>query len=69
MYEVTDGKGSHRMGGSKASSVPTGGSGDKDVDERGALLKEAEETFYGGGQGPPPAPTPTPTPEPKKKEE
>jgi hypothetical protein len=33
MYEVTDGKGSHRCGGSKKSSVPTGFSGDSDIDD------------------------------------
>lgn len=41
--------------------------GSSDVgNERRDLLKEAEETFYGGGQAPPPKPTPTPTPKPRK---
>lgn len=42
-------------------------SGTSDVgSDRADLLKEAEETFYGGGQAQKPVPTPTPTPKPRK---
>ena len=33
-------------------------------DDRSDLLRDTENTFYGGGNAPPP-PTPTPTPRPK----
>ena len=37
----------------------------KRFDQRSDLLKDAEDSFYGGGQAPPrPTPTPTPTPRP-----
>ena len=39
------------------------GTADVGRDDRGDLLRDAENTFYGGGNAP--APTPTPTPKPR----
>lgn len=47
--------------------LPSYQSGTSDVgSERAALLQEAEDAFYGGGQAQKPKPTPTPTPKPRK---
>lgn len=51
MREVTDGSNYRRPA--------------RTTSDQGDLLKETEETFYGGGQAPPPRPTPTPTPKPR----
>jgi hypothetical protein len=44
-----------------ASRIANGVNGAQTFDDRSDLLKDTENTFYGGGNAPP-TPTPTPTP-------
>jgi hypothetical protein len=63
MYEVTDGKGSHRCGGSRKNTVATGASGDHDIFEGDDPENDPTRKYFGGGmQKPKPTPTPTPSP-------
>jgi hypothetical protein len=57
MYEVTDGKGSHRMGGSTKCTVPTGASGDRNVGGKLSAatrrsLPKSDFALPGRGTGP-----------------